>query len=172
MLNLSRSKGSNSTTGCRCNRNANEIHQLFLELLSNYSIKEHLTVPLIEKMKLLWKVINKDAVESEKALRKQLTEIEKKIENIEEGYYVNKEMSKEIFEKFYSKLNKERQEIHIQLTQSTEKIEHKKRGQTDNFHRLSPLAVREGFEPSIQLPIYYLSRVAPSTTRTPHRLNC
>src|SRR5690606_19628012 len=91
------------TTGCRCNRNANEIHQLFLELLSNYSIKEHLTVPLIEKMKLLWKVINKDAVESEKALRKQLTEIEKKIENIEEGYYVNKEMSKEIFEKFYSK---------------------------------------------------------------------
>ena len=26
---------------------------------------------------------------------------------------------------------------------------------------------KEGFEPSIQLPVYYLSRVAPSTTRTP-----
>lgn len=24
-----------------------------------------------------------------------------------------------------------------------------------------------GFEPTIQLPVYYLSRVAPSTTRTP-----
>ncbi len=29
------------------------------------------------------------------------------------------------------------------------------------------LAEREGFEPSMQLPTYYLSRVAPSTTRTP-----
>jgi hypothetical protein len=28
-------------------------------------------------------------------------------------------------------------------------------------------AERKGFEPSIQLPVYYLSRVAPSTTRTP-----
>ena len=29
------------------------------------------------------------------------------------------------------------------------------------------LAERKGFEPSIQSPVYYLSRVAPSTTRTP-----
>ncbi len=28
-------------------------------------------------------------------------------------------------------------------------------------------AERKGFEPSIRLPVYYLSRVAPSTTRTP-----
>lgn len=28
-------------------------------------------------------------------------------------------------------------------------------------------AERKGFEPSMQLPAYYLSRVAPSTTRTP-----
>lgn len=110
------------TTGCRCNRNAQEVHSLFIELLSNYSIKEHLTTPLMEKMKLLWKVINKDAVESEKELKKRLIDIENKIENVEEGYYVNKDMSKEIFEKFYGKSNKERQEIHIQLTQSTEKI--------------------------------------------------
>ena len=31
-------------------------------------------------------------------------------------------------------------------------------------------AERKGFEPSIQLPVYYLSRVAPSTTRTPFYL--
>ena len=29
------------------------------------------------------------------------------------------------------------------------------------------LAERMGFEPTIQLPIYKLSRLAPSTTRTP-----
>ena len=31
----------------------------------------------------------------------------------------------------------------------------------------SCFAERKGFEPSMQLPAYYLSRVAPSTTRTP-----
>ena len=31
------------------------------------------------------------------------------------------------------------------------------------------MAVREGFEPSIEFPLYTLSRRAPSTTRTSHR---
>ena len=33
--------------------------------------------------------------------------------------------------------------------------------------KINAFAERKGFEPSIQLPAYYLSRVAPSTTRTP-----
>ena len=32
------------------------------------------------------------------------------------------------------------------------------------------LAVREGFEPSIRVNVYTLSRRAPSATRTPHQL--
>ena len=35
------------------------------------------------------------------------------------------------------------------------------------FRLGSVLAERKRFELSIQLPVYYLSRVAPSTTRTP-----
>ena len=31
------------------------------------------------------------------------------------------------------------------------------------------MAVREGFEPSIRVNVYTLSRRAPSATRTPHR---
>ena len=34
------------------------------------------------------------------------------------------------------------------------------------------LAERKGFEPSMQLPTYKLSRLAPSTTRTPLYLDC
>ncbi len=33
------------------------------------------------------------------------------------------------------------------------------------------MAVREGFEPSIESPLYTLSRGAPSATRPPHQLN-
>jgi hypothetical protein len=36
-----------------------------------------------------------------------------------------------------------------------------------NYTVRSTFAERKRFELSIQLPIYYLSRVAPSTTRTP-----
>ena len=32
------------------------------------------------------------------------------------------------------------------------------------------MAVREGFEPSIRLHVYTLSRRAPSATQTPHRV--
>ncbi len=40
----------------------------------------------------------------------------------------------------------------------------------DNEAFLKEVAVREGFEPSIHFRVYTLSRRAPSTTRTPHRV--
>ncbi len=49
---------------------------------------------------------------------------------------------------------------------STKFLETKKRQETINSV-LSPLVERKGFEPSKQLPVYTLSRRAPSTTRTP-----
>ena len=46
-----------------------------------------------------------------------------------------------------------------------------KRFQKKIRNSLRIFAERKGFEPSIQLPVYYLSRVAPSTTRTPFFLS-
>lgn len=43
----------------------------------------------------------------------------------------------------------------------------KKMPQKTNLLRQNLIAERMGFEPTIQLPIYKLSRLAPSTTRTP-----
>ncbi len=44
------------------------------------------------------------------------------MENLEEGYYVSREMSKDIFDKFYGKLNQERLEIARQLNKGGEMI--------------------------------------------------
>ena len=104
------------TNGCRCNKSAKEFHTRFLELLNNYCIQPHLIAPMQRKMELLWKHINKDTFEAENGLKKQLGEIDQKIENIEEGYYVNKEMSRELYDKFIGKLNIERLEISKELS--------------------------------------------------------
>ncbi len=110
------------TNGCRCNKSAKEFHGMFLQLLSQYSIRPQLIDPIMAKMRLLWKEINKDAIANEAGLKKQISEVEKKMENLEEGYYVNREMSRELFDRFYSKLNQERMELAKQLSKSGETI--------------------------------------------------
>lgn len=68
------------------------------ELLNQYSIKEELIAPLRAKIEQVWRDINAAPYEMEAAYKRQLVIIEAKIENIEVSYYVNKEMTKEIFD--------------------------------------------------------------------------
>jgi site-specific DNA recombinase len=68
-------------------------------------------------MKQVWRDINAASYEMDAAYKKQLVVIEAKIENIEEGYYVNKDMTKETFDKFYSKYANERLEITKKISQ-------------------------------------------------------
>lgn len=105
------------TKGCKCNRNVKDFHDKFLELLNQYSVKEEFIAPLRAKMEQVWRDINAASYEMEAAYRKQLVVIEAKIENIEESYYVNKEMTKETFDKFYPKYANERSEITKKLSQ-------------------------------------------------------
>lgn len=110
------------TKGCRCNKSAKELHETFLHLIDSYSIRQHLIAPAKAKLAILWKQINKDVIAAEAGLKKQITEVEKKMENLEEGYYVNREMSREVFEKFYTKLSNEKLEIVRQQSKSGETI--------------------------------------------------
>ena len=55
--------------------------------------------------------LNKEGIEEEKALKEKLLDLTKKIDTIEEKYYVLEEMNKESFEKFHTKYLKEREEI-------------------------------------------------------------
>ncbi len=105
------------TKGCKCNRSVKDFHDKFLALLNQYSIKEEFIAPLRTKMEQVWRDINAASYELEAAYKKQLAVIEAKIENIEESYYVNKEMTKETFDKFYPKYANERSEITKKLSQ-------------------------------------------------------
>lgn len=108
--------------GCRCNRSAKEMHRLFKELLEQYCLKPELYDLVRRQMAIIWKDINKETVEQQKAYREQLAGIEKKMETLEERYYVNREMSREIFDKFYNRLSAEQLEVQRQMGQPGENI--------------------------------------------------
>ena len=123
--------------GCKCNKSAKEMHRLFGELLNRYTVKEELKEPTLERVEVRWYEINKENIELEVVYKKQLAAIEERIENVEESYYVTKDMSRELYDKYYPRYNKEREEV-------TEKI-----GQL-GFSISNPIAV---FEKAINISL-------------------
>ncbi len=91
------------------------LNALFIKLLDDYSLKPELKAPLIAMTGNIWKDIDKERDELEGAYKKQLAEVEKKIEGIEESYFVNKEMSRETYEKFSQRFGQQREEVARQL---------------------------------------------------------
>ena len=128
------------TNGCRCNRSAKEINQQFTELLDGLSIKSNLIEPLKVQMSLLWKELNKENESDLRSYKLQLAEVEKKLESIEERFYVNNEMTKEIFEKFYSKLQLQRNEINQLIAKTGNGISNPESAIEKALHLSSELA--------------------------------
>jgi site-specific DNA recombinase len=104
--------------GCGCNKNAEQMHELFETFLTNYSINESV-IPLIQKQLLyLYHDLNKNSEQIQIELKRSLTETNKKIDIIEEKHYVLNEMSKETFNKFYQKYQEEKSEIVNQIAKN------------------------------------------------------
>ena len=87
-------------------------------MLENFCIKTELIEPLKAHLSLIWKDLNKEKERDFKNYKAQLNELEKKLETIEEKYYLNNEMSKDVFEKFQNKLQQQRNEINQLIVKS------------------------------------------------------
>jgi DNA invertase Pin-like site-specific DNA recombinase len=99
------------TNGCKCNKNANQLHELFKEELAKYSVKENLVPAIHYELSNYYTEVSKGKVEQEVVYKIQLAQINKKIETIEEKHYALNEMNKETFEKFYGRYKEERHTI-------------------------------------------------------------
>lgn len=107
------------TIGCKCNKSAKEMHKKFIALLNDYNIKEELKEPLFRKMEAVWQDINKESFELEQSYKKQLSEVNAKLEDIEESYYIKKDMSRETYDKFRLRFENDRKKINDNLSQLT-----------------------------------------------------
>ncbi len=97
--------------GCKCNKSAKEMHNLFAEMLGQFQIKESLIEPLIYQLEHDYHLSTKDAVEREQTLNSRADELKNGMLNIEEKYYIKSEMTREIFDRLMSKLVIERDEL-------------------------------------------------------------
>jgi site-specific DNA recombinase len=91
------------TKGCRCNRRAIQLHSQFKNLLQQYTVNDTLLPEIQYTLEYLFTSMNKDREEQQRELQVQLNEINRKIDTVEEKYFVTGEMGKETYEKFRNK---------------------------------------------------------------------
>ncbi len=96
------------TTGCKCNKNANRLHELYKQELIKYAVKEEFTAAILIELTEYYTAASQGSIEQRANLQLQLNEVNKKIDAIEEKYFALGEMNKEIFEKFAKKYQEEK----------------------------------------------------------------
>ena len=91
------------TNGCKCNKSAKTMHELFATDLENYQIKEDLNEAILIELESAYYEMNKGNVETEKELKARMVELKKNIEKLEEKHFIKEEMPKETYDRFLAK---------------------------------------------------------------------
>ncbi len=99
------------TTGCKCNQNAGDVNDLFIQFLEKYQIKPHLVKPFLSKMAHAFDKLNSQNKVHLEELSTNLSEIQKKIDKLEEKYFIMEEMSEETYKKLRAKYTEEKTSI-------------------------------------------------------------
>ena len=102
------------TKGCRVNKSAKSLHQMFQNLVSAFHIdkdeQEVIKVVLSEQMNVFFKSKSEDS----KKLKAQKSEVQKKLDAIEERFVIG-EIDRSLYNKFKPKFEKEIIEIEQEL---------------------------------------------------------
>jgi site-specific DNA recombinase len=103
------------TKGCRFNRNVREVHEKWEALLAEITIKPELIEPLLFQLERTFSDLNAENINKEKYLNERLTEVKKKMDVLEEKYFMGGEMGKETYDKFNARYKLEIAEISSEL---------------------------------------------------------
>lgn len=107
-----------NTIGCKLNRNAGKMHELYQGLLQQYQIEAKELPQVQVMMGQVLKRLSQDHEQEEKRLKVQLTELEKKKDTLEERYVFGG-LEREVYQKFSQKLKEEEREIEANLEKVT-----------------------------------------------------
>src|SRR6185437_1685324 len=77
------------TKGCKCNKSANELHELFSDILKGISTIAELDSSIQYNLESFYQEAVKESLQMETLLRGQLSELNKKIETAEESLLLN-----------------------------------------------------------------------------------
>ncbi len=107
------------TTGCKCNKSAKSLHELFLYELNQYQVNEDLMEAICIEIEGSYHDLNKGRVETKNDLMIRMAEIKRNKSKLEEKYFINEAMSKEIYERLCAKFNDEQQLIEKEMEQTS-----------------------------------------------------
>lgn len=107
-----------STKGCRVNRSAKAMHELFENVLKSFEIGKEETDIIKVQLEEQMAVFFKSQKENEVLLRKQLTKSRKKLDAMEERFVIG-EINKNLYDKFRPKYEKECFEIEQELNKTS-----------------------------------------------------
>lgn len=103
------------TNGCKCNKNAKSLHDLFTNELEKVQIKEDLTEAIKIEMESAFTEQNNENLEREKELKLRMLELKKNIEKLEEKYFIKEEMNKETYDRFLAKYKEDHKKIQKEI---------------------------------------------------------
>jgi len=107
-----------STKGCKVNRSAKAMHEMFKQTLSIFKIApEELDIIKVQIEEQFYNFFENN-IQQKKNMKSNLTELNKKIDKIEERFAVG-EISKEIHDKFKFKFEKESTEIEAEMNKTS-----------------------------------------------------
>ena len=99
------------TKGCNCNKNAKDLNNNFQSYLDTYKIHPDFIEPLYKLMGEKFAHLTTTHDEQLRQLKGQLSALQEKIDNLEESYFITKEMNEETYKKFMGRYSEEKAKI-------------------------------------------------------------
>ena len=99
------------TIGCKCNQNAVAVNDNFVGFLIEHSIRPDLVEPFLSNMAGAFDKLNNTNREQLTDMKSSLADVQKKIDKLEEKYFIEEEMSEETYRKLKPKYSEEKAQI-------------------------------------------------------------
>lgn len=104
-----------NTKGCKSNRNAHDLNKQFEDMLDRYKIKEEHLPAIKEQLLLTFEQHNASLKDAEVGIIRQLTDIDKKLERLEERFILE-ELTGELYHKYKARFEAEKQNLSTQMS--------------------------------------------------------
>lgn len=111
---------------CKCNKSANQLHEMFMKLLSKFQLKEELIEPLQTQLEYTYQNLTENSSDTTKGLTFKRNEIVAKLETVVERFATG-EIDKNVYDKVAGKLEAEKLEIDSQIEQSQIRVSNPKK---------------------------------------------
>jgi DNA invertase Pin-like site-specific DNA recombinase len=97
--------------GCNCKQSTTEVNQGFVSFLKNYTLQPQLVEPLLYHMDNAFDRHYEVALEQQKLYKDKLADIEKKSEELEDDFYLDKKIPEDVYIRLRTKLAKEKADV-------------------------------------------------------------